>query len=217
MRRSRLVFGGVLVVVVVAAALVAPGRALDRLAWVAADPLRFAVALLVVAALRPLVAWPTTLLAVAAGYGYGLAGLPYALALIVATSVPPFLVARRFGRDSWVAGASERVASEAGDVRSVVASRLLPAPSDVVSAVAGVSGVPLRAFVFGTAVGELPWAVAGVLAGSSLGSLTDASLGGVDLRLVAAAGLVAALLLATPVYRAFFGREGSPAGVDLEP
>ena len=217
MRRSRFVLGGALLAVVVAAALVAPSRVLGRLAWFAADPLRFAVALLLVAALRPLVAWPTTLLAVAAGYGYGLAGLPYALALIVATSVPPFVVARRFGRESWVAGASERVVYEAGDLRSVVASRLLPAPSDVVSAVAGVSGVSLRVFVLGTAVGELPWAVAGVLAGSSLGSLSAASLGAVDVRLVAAAALVAVLLLAGPVYRAFFERAAEPApGVDAE-
>jgi uncharacterized membrane protein YdjX (TVP38/TMEM64 family) len=216
MRRSRLVFGGAVLAVLVGALVVDPGPILERLAWLAADPVRFGVALLLVAALRPLVAWPTTLLAVAAGYGYGVVGLPYALALIVSTSVPPFVVARRFGRESLVAHAGARVVREAGDLRSVVASRLLPAPSDVVSAAAGVSGVSLPAFVVGTAVGELPWAVAGVLAGASLGSLADVSLADADLRFVAGAGLLAALLLAGPVYRAFVAHEQRPPGVDAD-
>jgi uncharacterized membrane protein YdjX (TVP38/TMEM64 family) len=216
MRRSRLVFGLAILAVIAAAVLVAPGPALRWLAWLAADPLRFGLALFVVACLRPLVAWPTTLLAVAAGYGYGLVGGPYALALITFTSVPPFLFARRLGRESWVATAGERVVYEAGDLRSVVASRLLPAPSDVVSVAAGVSGVSLRTFLLGTAVGELPWMVVGILAGSSLDSLTEASLGAVDWRLVAACGLAAVLLLAGPVYRVAFGREQPVPDVDAE-
>jgi uncharacterized membrane protein YdjX (TVP38/TMEM64 family) len=216
MRRSRLLLGLVVLAVLGGAALVAPERALRRLAWLAADPLRFAVALFAVALLRPLVAWPTTLLAVAAGYGYGLVGLPYALALITFTSAPPFVVASRLGRESWIASQGERLVHEAGDLRSVVASRLLPAPSDVVSVAAGVSGVSLPAFVVGTAVGELPWAVAGVLAGASLGSLADVSLADADLRFVAGAGLLAVLLLAGPVYRAFVVHEQRPPGVDAD-
>jgi uncharacterized membrane protein YdjX (TVP38/TMEM64 family) len=216
MRRSRLVLGGTLLAVVAAALLVAPDVALRWLGWVVADPLRFGVALFSVALLRPLVAWPTTLLAVAAGYGYGLVGLPYALALITLTSVPPFVVAARFGGESWVALQGARVVSEAGDLRSVVASRLLPAPSDVVSAAAGVSGVSLPAFVVGTAVGELPWAVVGVLAGSSLDSLADASLGTVDARLVVAMGLAAVLLLAGPVYRTVVAERDAVFPVEAE-
>jgi uncharacterized membrane protein YdjX (TVP38/TMEM64 family) len=216
MRKSRLLFGGLALTVLVTAVAVAPATTLRRLAWLTADPLRFAVALFAVALFRPLVAWPTTLLAVAAGYGYGLVGLPYALALITFTSVPPFVVARRLGRESWVATQGERLVHEAGDVRSVVASRLLPAPSDVVSVAAGVSGVSLPAFVLGTAVGELPWAVVGVLAGSSLGSLSTASLAAVDLRLVVAAGLTAVLLLAGPAYRAFVAREEPIRNVDID-
>jgi uncharacterized membrane protein YdjX (TVP38/TMEM64 family) len=216
MRRPRLGLGVALLTVVVAAVLVAPTVALQRLAWLVADPLRFSVALFVVALVRPLVAWPTTLLAVAAGYGYGVVGLPYALALITLTSVPPFVVAKRLGGDSWAATQGARVVSEAGDLRSVVASRLLPAPSDVVSVAAGISGVSLPTFVVGTAVGELPWAVVGILAGSSLDSLAGASPGAVDLRLVAAAGLTAVLLLAGPVYRAFVAREDPVPAVDAE-
>lgn len=216
MRRSRLVFGFALLAVVAAAVLVAPERALRGLAWVAADPLRFAVALFLVALVRPLLAWPTTLLAVGAGYGYGLVGIPYALALITLTSVPPYLVARHFGRESRVAIAGERVVREAGDLRSVVASRLIPAPSDVVSVAAGVSGVSLSTFALGTAIGELPWAVVGVLAGASLDSLSNATLGTFDWRLIAACGLAAVLLLAGPVYRVVVGRKEPHADVGVE-
>ncbi len=216
MRRSRFLFGLLCLGVLAAAVLVAPGPALRWLAWLAADPLRFGLALFAVALVRPLVAWPTTLLAVGAGYGYGLVGVPYALALITLTSLPPFLVARRLGRESWVATAGERVVYEAGDLRSVVASRLLPAPSDVVSVAAGVSGVSLSTFALGTAIGELPWAVVGVLAGSSLDSLSNATLGAVDWRLVAACALAAALLLAGPLYRVVVGREERVLDVDAE-
>lgn len=216
MRRSRLAFGLALLVLLVGAVLLAPAHALHTLSWLAADPLRFGVALFLVALVRPFVAWPTTLLAVAAGYGYGVVGLPYALALITLTSVPPFLLARHLGRDSWVAVQGERVVAEAGDLRSVVASRLVPAPSDVVSVAAGVSGVSLPTFVIGTAVGELPWAVVGILAGSSLDTLAEASLGAVDRRLVAACGLAAVLLLAGPVYRVVFGRDARALDVEVE-
>ncbi|AUV82668.1 TVP38/TMEM64 family protein [Salinigranum rubrum] len=216
MRRSRFLFGLLVLGVLAAAVLVAPGPALRWLTWLAADPIRFGLALFVVALARPLVAWPTTLLAVGAGYGYGFVGVPYALALIVLTSVPPFLVARRFGRESRAASAGERVVREAGDLRSVVASRLLPAPSDVVSVAAGVSGVSLSTFALGTAIGELPWALVGVLAGSSLDTLTEASLAAVDWRLVAACALASVLLLAGPLYRVAVGREDPVVGVDAE-
>jgi uncharacterized membrane protein YdjX (TVP38/TMEM64 family) len=210
-RRAHVAFGLVAVAVAVAAVTTSPAAVLSRFAWVAADPVRFGVALLVLSAARPLLAWPTTLLAVAAGYGYGLAGLPLALALIVLTSVPAYALAKRARSTSdgstggrLLAGMSDRgkrVVSVTGNLRSVVASRLLPAPSDVVSVAAGVSDVPLGAFLLGTALGEIPWAVAGVLAGSSLDSLTAATVPAVDLRLVFGSALLGALLLAQPTYR----------------
>lgn len=202
-RRTRLVAGlGLFLVVAAGALLASPAWVLGRLAWLAADPLRFAAALVVLALVRPLLAWPTTLLAVVAGYGYGLAGLPVALGLIVATSVPPYLVARRNRGDGrWVA-AGERARDVAGDLRSVTASRLFPAPSDVVSVGAGIAGVPLGPFALGTALGETPWALAGVLAGQSIERVHAEGLAAVvDPRLAAAGAIVAALLLAAPVYR----------------
>lgn len=202
-RRTRLAAGlGLLLVVVAGALLTSPRWLLARVEWLAAEPVRFVVVLLALALVRPVLAWPTTLLAVVVGYGWGARGLPFALALVVLTSVPPFLLARRTSDGGRLATAGARAVDVAGDLRSVVVSRLFPAPSDVVSAGAGVSGVPLRAFVVGTAIGELPWVFAGIVAGESVDTVLAEGLGAVvSLRLVAAAGLVALLLLAGPVYR----------------
>jgi uncharacterized membrane protein YdjX (TVP38/TMEM64 family) len=201
-RRRRLAASTALLgVVAVSGWVVSPDAVLSRVSWVVADPLRLGLALCGLALVRPLFAWPTTLIAVAAGYGYGLPAVPFALALIVLTSVPPFLFAQQF-RDGRLASAGEQFVDATGDLRSVTASRLIPAPSDVVSVGAGVAGVSPGAFVVGTAIGELPWAVAGVVAGDSLDALTAGSLTAVfDLRLVAVAGVLAVALLAGPVYR----------------
>jgi uncharacterized membrane protein YdjX (TVP38/TMEM64 family) len=204
-RRVRLLAGvGLLALVGALAALTSPAAVLDRLAWVAADPVRLALALAGVAAVRPLFAWPTTLLAVAAGYGLGPSGFPLALALVVVTSLPPYWVAGLGAGDGSVAAAGERLVAETGDLRSVVGSRLLPLPSDVVSAGAGVAGVPPRAFALGTAIGEVPWVAAGVVAGDSFGALSAASLSAaMDPRVVVGAAILAGLAFVGPVYRLY--------------
>ena len=210
-RRTRAAVGvAALLVVGLGAALTSPRWVLSRLDWLAADPLRFTAALVALALLRPLLAWPTTLIAVVVGYGWGLRGLPVALALIALTSVPPFLLARRSADGGRFATASARAVDATGDLRSVIVSRLLPAPSDVVSVGVGLSGVPLRAFVVGTAIGELPWAVAGIVAGQSIERVLREGLGAViDPQLILAAGVAAVLLLAGPAYRHFGGVDTS--------
>lgn len=201
-RRVRVAAGVLAALAVVAAALlVSPQVILARLDWLAADPWRFAAALLGLALVRPLLAWPTTLLAVVAGYGYGPESLPLALALIVGTSLPPYLFARRKRRGGRFSTAGERVVDATGDLRSIVVSRLLPAPSDIVSISAGIAGIGIRPFVLGTAIGELPWATAGVLAGASVDRIASQGLAAAfDIRLVAAAAVAALGLSFRPVY-----------------
>jgi uncharacterized membrane protein YdjX (TVP38/TMEM64 family) len=204
-RRVRLLAGvGLLALVAALGVLVSPGAVLDRMAWVAADPVRLTVALVAVAVVRPAFAWPTTLLAVVAGYGLGLRGFPLALGLVVVTSLPSYWVAGWGAGDGTVAATGERLVAETGDLRSVVGSRLLPLPSDVVSAGAGVAGVPLRAFALGTAIGEVPWVAAGVVAGDSFTALEGASLAAaMDPRVVIGAAALAALAFAGPTYRLY--------------
>lgn len=202
-----------LVVVAAGAWLTSPTWVLGRLAWLAADPVRFAAALLLLALVRPVLAWPTTLLAVMAGYGYGLRGFPVALALITLTSVPPFLVARRAHGTDRFSQLGRRAVGVAGEFRGVAASRLVPAPSDVVSVAAGIAGVRLAPFVAGTALGEVPWAVVGVLAGRSIDRVLAEGLGSIfDPMLVVGAAALAVLLLAGPVYRHLGGRQEGAAG-----
>ncbi|WP_435346162.1 TVP38/TMEM64 family protein [Haloarchaeobius sp. HRN-SO-5] len=213
--RRRAAVGTLLAATVVAASLlVSPDVAVEHASAVATDPLLFGVAVCLLYLLRPLVAWPATLLAVVVGYGYGVAlGLPVALAGAVVTSLPPFYATRWLGggRDASGEftdyGRVRRGATDyfdaAGDVRGVTAARLVPIPADVVSCTAGVSGISLRAFVAGTLLGELPWTVAAVLVGSSANRLTTDGLGSVGLSLSVAMVVVAGTLLARPAYRAY--------------
>ncbi|WP_435183435.1 TVP38/TMEM64 family protein [Halobellus sp. EA9] len=199
--RARVVAGAALAVVAAAALAVSPDVVFARAAWLAAEPIRLVAAAVVLAAIRPLVAWPTTLLAVFLGYGLGAAGFPLALALVTLTSVPPFLLAKRYGRIGAAADAGEAFVDRTGDLRSVVASRFVPAPSDVVSVTAGVAGVRLPTFLLGTAIGEIPWVAAGVLAGASAERLTAGAVAGaVDPRVVAVAGLTGVALLGPTAY-----------------
>ncbi len=188
--------------VCIGAFLVSPAAVTAHAAWVVADPVRLVAVTVGLAVVRPFVAWPTTILALLIGYGFGPIGIPFALALIVATSIPPYLVARRYGSDGRLAAIGEEAISVTGTVRGVTASRLFPLPSDVVSIASGVANVPFGAFVVGTALGEIPWAVAGVVAGASVETLTTESLDAVlrpeFIALIALGGVA---LLVGPAYR----------------
>jgi len=211
--RRQILVGAALAVVLAGALLTSPDTVLSRAAWLVDEPVRLLIAAVAFAAVRPLLAWPTTLLAVLLGYGFGLSGAPVALALVTLTSVPPFLLARRVRADGDVAAAGAAFVDRAGGVRSVVASRLVPAPSDVVSVAAGVAGVRLPAFLLGTAIGEVPWVLAGTVVGLSAETLTAGAVADVaDPRLIAAAALSAALLLAPTAYEWYLERRVSSDG-----
>jgi uncharacterized membrane protein YdjX (TVP38/TMEM64 family) len=177
------------------------------------------------AAVRPLLAWPTTLLAVAVGFGYGWLGTPFALALVVGTALLPYALARA-GRlrlrdgaetpeDPGVAArfcrAGERFAAESGSVRAVAGTRLLPLPSDAVTVGAAAAGVGVRPFVLGTALGELPWVLCGVAVGVSLDRLAAGGGSLVDPTVILGMAGVGALVLAGPLYRTFVRPDAATA------
>ncbi|NHN41391.1 VTT domain-containing protein [Halorubellus sp. JP-L1] len=213
MHRRALVGVAVVAAVVVASLAVSPSATLAALDGVADDPVLFGGALVVCYLLRPLVAWPTTLVAVVVGYGYGVAlGVPVGLAGAVLTSMPAFAAGRYFGDGddnplSWVAP-GERFLDAAGEYfestggfRGVTAARLAPLPADAVTATAAMTGVSLPAFVAATLVGELPWTIAAVLVGSSLSTLSMHGVDAVDARLAVGLAVAAALVIAGPFYR----------------
>jgi uncharacterized membrane protein YdjX (TVP38/TMEM64 family) len=213
--RVRATVGGLLLAVVLTASLLtSPGAVLSRVEALAADPVLFGLAVCVLYIVRPFVAWPTTLVAVVVGYGYGVAlGLPIGLVGAVVTSMPPFAVAR------WVDGdepsepslavfpgverfrsTAERYFDAAGDFRGVTAARLAPIPADAVTCTAAISGVSMRTFVAATLVGELPWTIAAVVVGRSANTLTTRGLGAVSLPFVVVLVVAAGLLLVGPAY-----------------
>ena len=194
------------VVVAVASLAVSPARVLRAVTVVAADPAVFALAVFGLAVLRPVVAWPMTPLLGVVGYVLGATPFALALGLVVAvgTTVLPYCLARRCrpteGLLGWVGDAGADCFETAGDARGVVVARLAPFPTDVVSYGAGLSGVAGRPYLLGTTLGELPWVVAAVLAGSSMETLTTGGLSA-GLPLVVGGLAVGALLLGGPMYR----------------
>lgn len=182
--------------------VVSPREALVTLATV--DVWLLAVVFVPLLLVRAFVLIPVTLVTVFLGYRFGLVlGIPLALAATVLTCLPPYLVATHVrGGDGPLGTLSDwgdRTVDHVGGLRGTVAARLSPTPADVVSYGAGVSGVPLRSFVVGTLVGELPWATGYVVVGDALGRVAyDVS---VDSRYLVVAGLVAGGLVARPLYR----------------
>ncbi len=201
-RRAYVTAAAAVLVVATAALLVSPSTVLGHVDRLAAHPLYFGLALVGLALVRPFLAWPTTLLPVVAGYGFEWWGLPLGLALMVTTSLPPFLLAERMEGGRF-AEAGERFVEATGGLRGLVSARFFPAPSDIVSIEAGLMDFPLRTYVVGTAIGEAPWAAVGVLAGMSLESLAEGGLSAssVDPLHVVAVALLGLLVLAGPAYR----------------
>jgi|AntDeeMinimDraft_4_1070355.scaffolds.fasta_scaffold00015_135 uncharacterized membrane protein YdjX (TVP38/TMEM64 family) len=203
----RLAVLSLLTIVPVAAVLTSKTAVLGAVETLAADPLLFGGAVVLLYLFRPLVLWPTTLVAVAVGYGFGIAlGFPVALAGAVLTSVPAFY-AGRWVAAGWNCGVVARLATAGsrffdatGDFRGVVAGRLAPVPADAVSAAAGMGNVRLRVLAGGVLLGELPWTMAAVILGSSLHTISTAGLGGVGTRLGIITTLAAMVLLAGPAY-----------------
>lgn len=190
--------------------LLSPGDAVDHLRTGLYSPW-FPLALAGLYLVRPLLAWPITALSVVVGYRYGVAvGLPLALAGAVATSLLPYAFGRYYrDRPGPFAGAvagSERFFRAVGGLRGLVAIRLAPTPAEPVSIAAGVGRVGLGTFVAGTAIGELPWTVAAVVAGHSLSQLSLEGAAAVSPWLLVAGLIAAAVLLGGPAYRWLRGR-----------
>lgn len=206
---KRYAAGAALLALGALAVVLRPSRALGVLRAALASPW-FPVLLVALYAIRPLLAWPISLLSALVGFKYGLAmGVPIALAGAVATSIPPFVAGRRApGGGRFLrrfTDGSSRYFAAAGNFRGIVAARLAPTPPEAISAAAGAGGVSYRTFALGTLVGELPWVVAAVAVGSSLEAFTVAG-ADVDLAYVVVGVLAAVVLLAPVAYRTLGAR-----------
>jgi len=202
--RRALVGLAVLAAVVAGALLVSPDGAVALARAVADDPLLLGATLAALYLLRPLFAWPTTLLSLVVGAAYGVVvGVPVALAGIALTTVPTYVATRWIGvgeRFPRARAVGDRYFARTGHFRGIVAGRLVPLPADVVTGAGAMAGVPLRTLVAGTVVGEVPWTVAAVVVGSSAGRVAATGLDGVGLRLALLTTVAGLLLLVGPAY-----------------
>lgn len=192
-------------VAVTVSVLHSPSAVLSLVETTAANPLVFFGAIVALYTIRPLLLWPTTLVAVVVGYGYGIAvGIPVALVGAVFTSVVPFYTARLLGRDAptiaRLQSVGERFFGATGDLRGVVAGRLAPVPADAVTCAAALADVRFRHFAAGVLAGELPWTVAAVVVGASLSTLSADGIGAIGTPLAVVTALAAGLLVAGPLY-----------------
>lgn len=197
---------GLVVAAVLGLGLVlSPGSVVEQLRGLVASPW-FPAVLVGLYLVRPVLAWPITAITLLVGFRYGVVvGLPIALGGAVVTSLLPYAVGRHArGRSGPLAGAVaglERFFAATGGLRGVVAARLAPSPAEPVSIAAGAGRVSVSAFVVGTAVGELPWTVAALVAGHSLAELSFEGVAGVSPWLAVAGTVAALVLLAGPAYR----------------
>lgn len=193
----------------VVALVASPSALFDHAEAVAARPVLLAVTLVVLYLVRPLLAWPISVLSILLGYALGPVAFPLALAGAVVTTLPAYALARHLGHDAGlfarIGNAGALVRETAGDVRSIVAVRLAPLPTDPVSYTAGLAGVPLRPYVVGTALGEAPWVATTVLVGTSMGQLTTSGLSTDPIFVVTSIALAALVALSGPASRRLAG------------
>lgn len=181
-----------------------PSTVIAGLEGLAARPLLFLFALLLVYLIRPFLLWPVTSIALVLGFLYGpVIALPLALAGAAVTAMPPYLLGLYYrteiGLFGYVQSAGVYFVTAVGPTRGVVAARFSPVPGDPISYAAGLAGMRPRPFLVGTVVGEVPWALVAVITGASMRALTVSEFAVSPQFLLALAGL-AILVLAGPLY-----------------
>lgn len=203
-RRQVASLGGLSLCLAAAALVFSPGAVVRSLTHLADHPILLLGVLTVLYLARPFLMWPVSVLSVTVGFVLGVEyGVPVAIAGTLVSNTVVFLFARHARTEDGPLGfaskSSDRYVETTGELRGVVAARLAPLPADVVSSAAGLSEVSLGAYLLGTLVGESPWIVAEVIAGSSMHTLSVNGLSH-SASLFAGATALSAVLLARPVY-----------------
>ncbi len=165
------------------------------------------VAYVVISLLRPLVLFPATIVAVAAGLLFGpFVGVAVAAASANASALIAHTVGRSFSRPEQAAEVTSRLGVWAARLRSngfeaVLLMRLLFLPYDLVSYACGLLRVRRGEFLAANAIGTLPGTVAFVLIGASITRL-DEGFGGIDpVTLAVSVLLVVASITASRVVK----------------
>lgn len=206
-KRQLVGVAGLVALAAAAAVLTSPETLISELEALATRPLLFVLALVAVYLVRPFLLWPVTSIALVLGYLYGPAiAMPVSLAGAALTALPPYLIGRYARTDIGLFGSlgdsGEQFVDAVGPFRGVLAARFSPIPGDPISYAAGLSAIPLRSFLAGTVVGEIPWALVAVFAGASMRTLSLAEFT-FSLELVVVLAGLAVIVLAGPIYNRF--------------
>lgn len=125
--------------------------------------------LLAIYLVRPILLLPITLLTVFAGFLYGaLWGTFYALLASLLSSSLAYLIGRFLSGDKIRLQTTWMNKLRARSFETVLTSRLIFMPGDVVNYACGFLKISFTAFLLATALGGLPGLLVGVLAGASL-------------------------------------------------
>lgn len=125
--------------------------------------------LLAIYLIRPLLLVPITLLTVASGFLFGAVwGFLYALAATLLSSALAYAFGYYVAGDIPALGAAFTQRLRARAFETVLISRFLFLPGDLVNYAAGVLRISFWAFMLATAIGGVPGLLIGVLAGASI-------------------------------------------------
>jgi uncharacterized membrane protein YdjX (TVP38/TMEM64 family) len=168
-------------------------------------------------ALRPLIFFPASLLAIAAGLMFGVVGgIFYATIGANLSALVAFLVGRYFGRGLLEGGESSNLAQRyalrmrRNSFETVLIMRLLLLPYDFVNYLSGFLRINSRAFVLATLIGSLPANISLVLIGVA-GNLDELAAGKFSINPWALAGSVLLVGVSLTVSRLLRRRENRPA------
>ncbi|MBI4884649.1 MAG: TVP38/TMEM64 family protein [Actinobacteria bacterium] len=176
-------------------------------------------AYMAVSLIRPLVLFPATIVAVAAGILFGpVVGVVVAAGSANASAFIGYSVGRNLRRPGESAEVSSRLGVWASRLRAnsfetVLLTRLLFLPYDLVNYGCGLLRVRRVPFVAATAIGTLPGTVAFVLVGSSVTRLDD-GIDGIDSGILTASIVLILFSLATS---RFVKRRTSRVAGEIEP
>ncbi len=154
-------------------------------------------------ALRQILLFPVTLLIVAAGFIFGpVLGLFYGFIATLGTAVLGYLLARYFLSGLTFKGSSEkwRQRLQHKSFETVLISRLLFLPGDLVNGAAGALAINLRSFTLATAIGGFPGLLASVLFGASFEGDLAAARPQIDSRLLLSSAMLMLVSLLLSAY-----------------
>lgn len=155
--------------------------------------------------IRSVIAVPLSPITVFVGYQYGFPlGVGIGIAGGTLSCLLPYFLGRYIRTPVGIIGGfskrTDTFVEIAGSLRSVLAARVSPVPTDVVSYGAGLSNIHFSNYLIGTMIGLIPWTFSLVLLGDSLQQFTLDEVS-VSIQLIGSMILITILILSPAVYR----------------